>query len=236
MTGSTVQPSRRRLLLGGTAIFTLAATHLASPHIARAEKPPLLLMKLPYAEDALAPVISANTIGFHYGKHHRTYVETANKMLEGDPLREQPILEIMRAAHADPARAVLFNNVAQIWNHDFYWQSLAPKGGGKPAGRIAGMIDASFGDYQKVMEALAKQATEQFGSGWAWLCREGDKLTVRHTPDAETPVLTSGVTPLLAIDVWEHAYYLDYQNRRADHVAAVIDKLLNWDFAEKNLG
>jgi superoxide dismutase, Fe-Mn family len=233
----TIAPiSRRHLVLGTSAVLALSAAGLARPQIARAQKAPFQLMKLPYADDALAPVISANTISFHYGKHHRAYVETANKMLDGDPLRDRPLLEIMRAAHADPAKASLFNNVAQIWNHDFYWQSLAPKGGGKPGGRIARMIDASFGDYEKFKAALAAQATGQFGSGWAWLCREGDKLTVRGTPNAETPVLVQGVAPLLAIDVWEHAYYLDYQNRRADHVAAVIDKLLNWDFAEKNLG
>lgn len=229
-------PGRRRFLIGSGALLGVGAAGLAAPQLARAQATAFQLIKLPYADDALAPVISANTIGFHYGKHHRTYVDVANRMLENDPLRGRPMVEIMRAAQADPGKAALFNNVAQIWNHDFYWNSLAPRGGGKPTGRIAGLIDASFGDYDKFRQALAAQAAGQFGSGWAWLCREDDKLTLRRTPNAETPVLVQGVTPLLTIDVWEHAYYLDYQNRRADHVAAVIDKLLNWEFAEKNLG
>lgn len=225
-------PLSRREVLGGTAAAVLAA-----PYVARAQgAAPHVLGPLPYADNALAPVISADTIGFHYGKHHRAYVDNLNRMLEGDPLKGRPLVEVVKATAGDAARAGLFNNAAQIWNHDFYWQSLSPKGGGKPSGRIAGLIDAAFGDYDKFRTALAAQAVGQFASGWAWLCLEGGKLTLRRTPNAETPVTVAGVKPLLTIDVWEHAYYLDYQNRRPDHVNAVIDRLLNWNFAEANLG
>jgi Fe-Mn family superoxide dismutase len=181
-------------------------------------------------------VISANTIGFHYGKHHAGYVTNLNGLLANDDLKSQPLAEIIKATATNPTKAGLFNNAAQVWNHDFYWDSLAPKGGGKPSGKIMDMINASFGDYDKFKAAFASAAVGQFGSGWAWLCAEGDKLTIRRTPNADTPVYVAGVKPLLTIDVWEHAYYLDYQNRRADHVNAVIDKLLNWEFATKNLG
>lgn len=225
-------PLSRREVLGGTAAAVLAA-----PYVARAQgAAPHVLGPLPYADNALAPVISADTIGFHYGKHHRAYVDNLNRMLEGDPLKGRPLVEVVKATAGDAAKAGLFNNAAQIWNHDYYWQSLSPKGGGKPSGRIAGLIDTAFGDYDKFRTAFAAQAVGQFASGWAWLCLEGGKLTLRRTPNAETPVTVAGVKPLLTIDVWEHAYYLDYQNRRPDHVNAVIDRLLNWNFAEANLG
>jgi Fe-Mn family superoxide dismutase len=191
---------------------------------------------LPYAEDALSPVISAQTLGFHYGKHHTTYLNTLNKLVENDPLKEKSIEEIVKATAGKEDKRTIFNNAAQVWNHDFYWRSLRPNGGGKPSGRIGEMIKDSFGDYDKFKSELANAATTQFGSGWAWLCLEGGKLTVRKTPNAENPLHLNGVKALLTIDVWEHAYYLDYQNRRVDHVNATIDKLLNWEFAEKNLG
>ncbi len=231
MRQTNVPPLSRRDVLAVTAAVVLAA-----PHVARAQGAAHVLAPLPYADNALAPVISADTIGFHYGKHHRAYVDTLNRLLETDPLKGRPLVEVVKATAGDAAKAGLFNNAAQIWNHDFYWRSLKPNGGGRPRGRLAGMIDAAFGDYDKFRTALAAQAVGQFGSGWAWLCLEGGKLTLRRTPNAETPVTVAGVTPLLTIDVWEHAYYLDYQNRRPDHVNAVIDKLLNWDFAEANLG
>jgi superoxide dismutase, Fe-Mn family len=230
-------PRRRQIVAAAGALLVGSALGmLAAPRTARGQGGPLQLMKLPYAENALEPVISARTIGFHYGKHHASYVTTANKMLENNPLASQPLPEIVKTAAADPSKASLFNNVGQVWNHDFYWQSLKPSGGGKPSGRVGDLIGKSFGDYEKFKAALAAAAMGQFGSGWAWLCQEGDKLTIRRTPNAETPLTVAGVRPLLTIDVWEHAYYLDYQNRRADYVDAVIDKLLNWEFAEKNLG
>lgn len=229
---TTWRPGRRQFLRGA-ALVTAA---FAMPHLARAQAAPFALKALPYKDDALAPVISANTVGFHYGKHHAGYVTNLNNLLATDDLKSQPLAEIIKTTATNPMKAGLFNNAAQVWNHDFYWDSLHPKGGGKPSGKIMDMINASFGDYDKFKAAFAGAAMAQFGSGWAWLCAEGDKLTIRRTANADTPVYVAGVKPLLTIDVWEHAYYLDYQNRRADHVNAVIDKLLNWEFATKNLG
>ncbi|WP_298725702.1 superoxide dismutase [uncultured Ferrovibrio sp.] len=197
---------------------------------------PFQLKPLPFAEDALSPVINAQTLGFHHGKHHATYVNTLNKLLENDPLKDSSLEEIVKAAHGKPEKQALFNNAGQVWNHDFYWNSLRPNGGGKPTGKIGDLIKDSFGDYDKFKSEFANAAVTQFGSGWAWLCAEGNKLTIRKTPNAESPLHMPGVKALLTIDVWEHAYYLDYQNRRVDYANAVIDKLLNWEFAEKNLG
>lgn len=234
MAHSTIalQPSRRGFLAGGAAVVAA----FAAPRIARGQGAPFALPPLPYADNALAPVISANTIGFHYGKHHKGYLDNLNKMLESDAMKSKSLVEIIKATAGDSAKAALFNNAAQTWNHTFYWNSLSPKGGGKPTGRMADLINKSFGDYDKFRAAFAANTIGQFASGWGWLCLEGDKLTLRRTGNADTPVHVAGVKPLLTIDVWEHAYYLDYQNRRADYVNAVIDKLLNWEFAEKNLG
>lgn len=225
----------RRDVLATAAALPLAAA-VAAPYVAKAQAAPITLTPLPYAESALAPVISANTIGFHYGKHHAGYVMALNKALETDDLKSQPLAEIIKTSALNPNKAAIFNAAAQTWNHDFYWKSLNPKGGGKASGKLAEMIDKSFGDFEKCKAALAAAALGQFGSGWAWLCREGDKLTIRRTANADTPLYVQGVTPLLTIDVWEHAYYLDYQNRRADYVAALMDKLINWNFAAENLG
>lgn len=225
-------PSRRGLLASGAAV----AAVFAAPRIARGQGAPFALPPLPYADSALAPVISANTMGFHYGKHHKGYLDNLNKMLESDAMKSRSLVEIVKATAGDAGKAAMFNNAAQVWNHTFYWNSMVPRGGGKPTGRIASLIDKSFGDFDKFRAAFAANTIGQFASGWGWLCLEGDKLTLRRTGNADTPVHVAGVKPLLTIDVWEHAYYLDYQNRRADYVNAVIDKLLNWDFAEKNLG
>jgi Fe-Mn family superoxide dismutase len=228
--------SRRRLLSRGVALGgALAAGRLAAPAIARAATPHEL-PKLPYAENALEPVISGRTLSFHYDKHHAGYVTTLNKLLEGSDLANLPLVELIKTTAANPTRVAIFNNAAQDWNHTFYWNSLHPKGGGTPSGALADKINAAFGGFDKFKAELAAAAVGQFGSGWAWLVAEGDKLAVRRTANADTPVYVQGVKPLLTIDVWEHAYYLDYQNRRADYVNAVIDKLLNWDFAAKNLG
>ncbi len=224
--------SRRSVLVAGAA----AVAALATPYLARAQTAPFTLKALPYKDDALSPVISANTIGFHYGKHHATYVQNLNNLLANDDLKSQPLVEIIKSTATNSTKAGVFNNAAQVWNHDFYWDSMAPKGGGKPGAKLAELIDKSFGDFEKFKTAFSAAAVGQFGSGWAWLCAEGDKLTIRRTGNADTPVYVAGVKPLLTVDVWEHAYYLDYQNRRADYVNAVIDRLLNWDFAEKNLG
>ena len=192
------------------------------------------LPPLPYAQDALAPVISAETLSFHYGKHHKAYVDNLNKLVAGSELSELPLEAVIKAVAGKPEKAGVFNNAAQIWNHTFFWNSLKPGGGGAPTGAVAKGIDAAFGSLDNFKKEFANAAMTQFGSGWAWLVADQGQLKVVKTPNAETP-LTTGQTALLTIDVWEHAYYLDYQNRRADFVAAVIDKLLNWDFANANL-
>jgi superoxide dismutase, Fe-Mn family len=233
---ATANPSRRRFLAGATTTLAAAACGLAAPRIGHAQVATFTLEPLPYTDGALAPVISSNTIGIHYGRHHAGYLNTLNQLIEKDDLRNQPMLDIIKSTAVNPTRAAIFNNAAQVWNHTFYWNSMRPDGGGKPTGRMAELIDKSFGDYDKFRQAFAANTIGQFASGWGWLCYEGDKLTLRRTGNADTPIYVQGVKTLLTIDVWEHAYYLDYQNRRADYVNAVIDKLLNWQFAEKNLG
>jgi len=192
------------------------------------------LPPLPYAEGALAPVISAQTLSFHYGKHHKTYVDTLNKLIAGTEFEGQSLESIVRATAGKADKAPIFNNAAQVWNHTFYWNSLKPGGGGKPPSGLASKVDSAFGDYDKFKAALVNAALTQFGSGWAWLVADGSALAIVKTGNAEVP-FTKGQKPLLTIDVWEHAYYLDYQNKRVDYANAVIDKLLNWDFAAKNL-
>jgi len=192
------------------------------------------LPALPYAQDALAPVVSAQTLSFHYGKHHKAYVDNLNKLVAGTDLAEAALEKVIAAVAGKPDKAGVFNNAAQVWNHTFFWNSMKPNGGGAPAGAVAKAIDASFGSAENFRKEFANVAMTQFGSGWAWLVADKGALRVMKTANADTP-LTMGVTPLLTIDVWEHAYYLDYQNRRADFVAAVMDRLLNWDFANANL-
>ena len=194
------------------------------------------LPPLPWGESALAPHISQETISFHYGKHHKAYVDNANKMLEGTDLAKASLEDVVKAAFGKPEKKGLFNNAAQVWNHSFYWQSLSPKGGGQPGGKLLDRIKSDFGDFAAFKEALAKAAVTQFGSGWAWLLLEGGKLKIEQTPNAENPLSSPGKKPLLTIDVWEHAYYVDYRNKRPDYVTVVIEKLLNWEFAAANLG
>jgi len=193
------------------------------------------LPSLPYAENALDPVISARTLGIHYGKHHKTYVDNLNKLITDTEFTGLTLQEIMSATSGQANKAGIFNNAAQIWNHTFYWNSLSKAGGGEPPLILKQKIESSFGDLNSCKKELATAAMTQFGSGWAWLVMNGDKLEVTKTSNAESP-LTNGIKPLLVIDVWEHAYYLDYQNRRVDYVNAVIEKLINWGFAEDNLG
>ncbi|ANT64998.1 MULTISPECIES: superoxide dismutase [Prosthecochloris] len=189
--------------------------------------------ELPYAQNALEPHISANTLSFHYGKHHATYVTKFNEMVAGTPFDDQSLEEVIMATAGDQSKAGIFNNGAQAWNHTFYWNSLSPNGGGKPSGSLASRIDEDFGSFDTCREELATAAATQFGSGWAWLVLANSKLEVRKTGNAANP-MTEGATPILTIDVWEHAYYLDYQNRRPDYAAALIDNLLNWEFAQNN--
>jgi Fe-Mn family superoxide dismutase len=196
---------------------------------------PIVLPPLPYASNALAPVISENTISFHYGKHHQGYVNTVNKLVAGTDFEKSSLEEIIRKTAGRSDQSALFNGSAQIFNHNFYWKSMKPGGGGEPKGKIADKISESFGSYQKFVEVFSGAATSQFGSGWAWLVDDKGRLQVIKTANAETPI-TGSAKPLVVIDVWEHAYYLDYQNRRADYIKGFIEKLLNWDFAENNLG
>src|SRR5687768_10310758 len=193
---------------------------------------PFTLPKLPWDEGALDPVISARTIQLHHGKHHKAYVDKANELVAGTKMADMSLEEVIRAAHAEKNQK-LFNNAAQAWNHTFYWNCLAPKPG-KPAGDIARRIESDLGGLDAFNQAFAKAAVETFGSGWAWLVDKGGKLEIVSTSNAGTP-LTSDATPILTLDVWEHAYYVDYQNRRPDYAATVIEKLLNWEFAAKNL-
>ena len=192
------------------------------------------LPPLPYAPDALAPVISARTLEFHHGKHHRKYVETLNELVTGTEFEGQPLESIVLATAGRADRKAIFNNAAQAWNHAFYWRCLKPGGGGEAPGALGARLASAFGSFDAFKRAFAEAAVKQFGSGWAWLVVEDGELKVTATHDAEVP-FTRGEIPLLAIDVWEHAYYLDYQNRRADHVNALIDKLLDWGFAAENL-
>jgi Fe-Mn family superoxide dismutase len=195
---------------------------------------PFVLPPLPYAADALAPVISAKTIGFHYGKHHKTYLDNLNKLVPGTEFEGMTLEQIVNATAGKVDKAGFYNNAAQVWNHNFYWNCLQPRGGGVPKGDITAKIDRAFGSFDKFKKDFANAAVTQFGTGWAWLVADGSALKVVKTGDAEVP-FTKGQTPLLTIDVWEHAYYLDYQDRRADYVNAVIDKLMNWNFAAENL-
>jgi Fe-Mn family superoxide dismutase len=193
-----------------------------------------VLPPLPYAEDALEPVISANTIGFHYGKHHKGYVDTLNKLIAGTALADLSLEKLIAETAGKADKVAIFHNAAQSWNHTFYWRSMRAKGGGEPPAALKQRIEASFGTLDACMKELATAAATEFGSGWVWLVLEADKLKVVKTDNADTP-MTRGVKPLLAIDVWEHAYYLDYQNRRADYVSGMLDKLINWGFAADNL-
>lgn len=192
------------------------------------------LSPLPYAEDALEPSISARTLRFHYGKHYKGYVDTLNQLVAGTPFAGMSLEQIVLSTASEPEHAAIFHNAAQAWNHAFYWRSLGPRGS-VPSAALKARIDASFGDAEALKKELATAATTQFGSGWAWLVLEGAKLKVVKTDNAQTP-LTEHMKPLLTIDVWEHAYYLDFQNRRADYVSGVLEKLINWQFASENFG
>ncbi len=192
------------------------------------------LPPLPYAEGALEPHYSARTMSFHYGKHHKAYVDNLNKAIAGTPLESKSVVEIVRSVAGDPGRAAVFNNSAQVWNHTFFWSSMRPGGGGRPSGDLLRKLETAFGSYEKFAEQFKAAAVGRFGSGWAWLVGDGGGLKITSTPNAETPLAT-GQKALVTVDVWEHAYYLDYQNRRPDFVQAFLEHLVNWDFAAQNL-
>jgi len=187
------------------------------------------LPPLPYAADALAPYISKETIDFHYGKHHQTYVTNLNNLIKGTEFADHGLEDIVRKSSGG-----VFNNAAQIWNHTFFWNSLTPGGGGEPGGALAQAVQAKWGTFAGFKEAFTKSALGNFGSGWTWLVRKADgSLDIVNTSNAATP-LTTPDKPLLTIDVWEHAYYIDYRNARAKFVETFLDKLVNWDFAARN--
>ena len=189
----------------------------------------ITLPDLPYAQDALEPHITANTLSFHYGKHHNAYVTNLNKLIEGTEFAGSSLEEMVAKSEGG-----IFNNAAQVWNHTFYWNSMKPNGGGTPEGELADKINEAFGSFDKFREEFANAAATQFGSGWAWLVLDGGKLKIVKTSNAETPI-TKGQKPLLTIDVWEHAYYLDFQNKRPDYIQTFLNNLVNWDFAAENL-
>ena len=192
------------------------------------------LPPLPYDKSALEPHVSAKTLEFHHGKHHQSYVTNLNNLVKDTPMAGQSLEAIIKATANDASKAGIFNNAAQVWNHTFFWNSMKPKGGGKPSGDLAAKIDQTFGGLDKFKEQFKAAAVGQFGSGWAWLVSDAGQLKVTKTANAANP-LSQGQTALLTCDVWEHAYYLDYQNRRPDFVQSFLDNLVNWDFVAKNL-
>jgi len=207
------------------AMTTLNSMAALGPHV---------LPPLPYVEGALSPFISAHTVALHRDQHHQGYVDALNKAVVGTPYADLSLQQIVIATANQTDHAAVFNNAGQVWNHNFYWQSLRPQGGGEPPASIKPLIEACFGNVAACKAALAAAAAKRFGSGWVWLVLEAGKLKVLDTGNAHGPS-SPGQRPLLAIDVWEHAYYLDYQNRRAEHVTVLLDKLINWGFAADNL-
>ena len=191
------------------------------------------LPALPYPDTALEPHYSQKTFSFHHGKHHRAYVDNLNKLVAGSPLETKSLEEIIRETAGNPEKTAIFNNAAQVWNHTFFWDSMKPGGGGAPGGELGEKLAATFGSLEGFVDQFKAAAAARFGSGWVWLVADNGELRITSTPNAEQPV-APGVTPLLVVDVWEHAYYLDYQNRRPDFVQAFFDKLVNWGFAARN--
>ncbi len=192
-----------------------------------------ILPELPFAKDALVPHMSAETFDYHHGKHHKAYVDKTNGMLGEKGLEGASLIEVIKAAK-DKGDKGLFNNSAQIWNHSFFWQCLAPTGATAPSGKLKDMIGSDFGGHDALLEKLATEATNHFASGWGWLVLNNDKLEVTSLHDADTPV-ANGMTPLLTLDVWEHAYYIDYRNERPRFLKTVLENIINWDFVAQNL-
>ncbi|MEI8321325.1 MAG: superoxide dismutase [Alphaproteobacteria bacterium] len=190
------------------------------------------LPPLPYAPTALEPHISEKTLSFHYGKHHQGYVTKLNELVQGTAYAHMSLEEVIRKSHGE--NASIFNNAAQVWNHTFFWQSLSPEAT-KPTGKVLRALEEAFGGLDEFKQKFKEAAMTQFGSGWAWLVWDGKKLQILKTGNAETPLTQPGIRPLLTCDVWEHAYYLDYQNRRPDYVETFLTHLINWDFARENL-
>ena len=220
--------TRRQFCVGAAAILSYVLFPIKAKTENRREKMTFTLPELPYAQDALEPHITANTLSFHHGKHHNAYVTKLNELIAGTEHEGKSLEEIIKSSDGP-----IFNNAAQIWNHTFYWHSMKPNGGGEPSGALADAINSSFGSLDEFKTQFAAAAMTQFGSGWAWLVLDNGQLKVTKTGNAETPI-TSGQIPLLTIDVWEHAYYLDFQNKRPDYIQAFLNNLVNWEFAAEN--
>ncbi|OJW47984.1 MAG: superoxide dismutase [Alphaproteobacteria bacterium 41-28] len=208
---------------------------LSLPVSAADPSPPFTLPPLPYAENALEPYISARTLFYHYGKHHQGYVDTLNKLLKEKGLIASSLEQVIEMSSKSPALKTVFNNAAQDWNHTFYWSSMIPGGGGQPTGPILNLILKTFGNYDEFKKQFMEAGTKLFGSGWVWLVLDNhNELKIVPTKDADLPMIHDQKA-LLTCDIWEHAYYLDYQNRRKDYVEVFLDHLVNWDFANQNL-
>jgi Fe-Mn family superoxide dismutase len=236
MKTSEVTPvmNRRQFLVAAVVGSTvLAGMVMGFPSFAGGAAP-FELPALPYPENGLEPYISARTVSFHYGKHHRGYVNNTNNLVKGTPYESLSLEEIIERSAGLPEKSAIFNNAAQAWNHAFYWQGMKPNGGGSFTGELAAKISKAFGSVEGFKETFLKEAASLFGSGWAWLVKDGQSLKVVQTSNADTP-LAHGQKPLLTVDVWEHAYYLDYQNRRKDYLDAFLAHVVNWDFVAKNL-
>ena len=196
--------------------------------------PAFILPNLPYAKEALLPHLTPETMDYHHGKHHNTYVVNLNNLLENHALKGKSLEEIILASSGKADMAGIFNNAAQIWNHTFYWHSMKPNGGGNPSEKLLSKIQADFGSFDEFITQFKQAGATQFGSGWAWLVNDNGKLKVIKTANALTPI-TDGLKPLMTCDVWEHAYYIDFRNKRPDYIAVFLEHLVNWEFAEKNL-
>ncbi len=196
---------------------------------------PFQLPELPYAKDALAPVMSAETLEYHHGKHHKAYVTKTNELIESDQqLSGASLLDVVRQAKSS-GNSKLFNNSAQLWNHSFFWQCLAPSEGQKPSGRLAQLIQDGFGGEEQLLQKLQEEAVNHFSNGWAWLVLDRDQLKITSLHDADTPIVHDGMQPLFTLDVWEHAYYIDYRNERPRFASTVLSNIVNWEFVAQNL-
>lgn len=193
------------------------------------------LPELPYDLKALEPHISERTLSFHHGKHHQTYVDKLNELIAGTELADKELEDVIKEAHENPAKIVIFNNAAQVWNHTFYWNCMSPNGGGEPSDELKEKLDEAFGSFEHFKKEFKNACITQFGSGWAWLVEKDGALTIMKTPNADLPMVHDAKA-LLTCDVWEHAYYLDYQNKRPDYVDTFLENLVNWEFVESNLG
>ena len=214
--------------------FSSIKTLEKNPKIKGGKNMPFELPKLPYEKNSLSPHISENTINYHHGKHHQAYVTNLNNLVLGTDLENKSLEEVIKSTHGNKERVSIFNNAAQVWNHTFYWNSMKPNGGGKPSGEVLAKIEADFGSYESFFTEFKNAAATQFGSGWAWLVLDAGKLKIVKTGNAETPITTSA-TPLMTIDVWEHAYYLDFQNARPNYIDTFLNHLVNWDFVAENI-